>query len=214
MNEIIRIISDIMLKFAQFWAVFIAIAIIVIAGIYLFLIDKRHPKIRFLAYDKGTFVDIERRLIGNMVVKANILDLLFIKDKLFGPRIEDYDYVRKGNQKIYLAKIGAGGTLIPLKINEQRHSLDEISAISAKTLAMEYINCMDEVKERIEKANPFWTALIGTLPLAIVLVLVFAIFWAFTTFTLDVMKEIMQPLQTIIEKYEGGNINVTITSSQ
>jgi hypothetical protein len=209
-------ISSFMMALAQMWMVIIAAGFILIGLIYLYIIHKRFPVRKVYLYDRGAWISTTRRQVGGMLVKAGLLDLVLHANKLFGPRIDSFQFVRVGKENYYLAKLGAGNTLIPLKINEQEHSIDEISALGAKALATTYINSMDEVRETIEKSNPFWTALIGTLPLAIVLLLVFALFWSMTDFIMKSIKEVVNPLTDIshqIALYNNQTLNTTTTTS-
>jgi len=216
-GDIAGFISSFMMSLAQMWMVIIAAGFVLIGLVYLYIIHKRFPVRKVYLYDRGSWISTTRRQVGGMLVKAGLLDLIFHANKLFGPRIDSFQFVRVGKENYYIAKLGAGNTLIPLKINEQEHSIDEISALGAKALATTYINSMDEVRETIEKSNPFWTALIGTLPLAIVLLLVFALFWSMTDFILKSIKEVVNPLSEIsrqIAMYNNQTINTTITQTQ
>jgi hypothetical protein len=183
----------------------IVIILGLLAGVaiaYMLMINARYPNVKIKLYDRGNEIKTHRRRIGDMLVHCGFMDLLFNTSKLFGEDIKNFDFLRIGKEKWYVARLGAASTLMPVRFNISGDSniVEDKGIIIAKKLAMEYVNLIDEVNKTLDKNNPFIIGLLSVLPLAIVILLLAIIIYLVLTFFTTDAKAMIDTMKIISDQ--------------
>lgn len=197
----------------QFGQYIILIGIIVsMAGIFYLIIDKRYPKVSFDVIEGKRKITITKRLMNGKIVNGDLISVLMNGSKEIGMSIDNFDYYfvdsGRGSKRRYIAT-RRGQDLIPIKFNEFEIQIEELG--TAREIAMRYINAIDSVDKNMDKQNPIILAIIGVVPIAVILLITGGMTFLILNDALPKLLEV----QTILsaDNLKMANINAEITQN-
>lgn len=197
----------------QFGQYIILIGIIVsMAGIFYLIIDKRYPKVSFDVIEGKRKITITKRLMNGKIVNGDLISVLMNGSKEIGMSIDNFDYYfvdsGRGSKRGYIAT-RRGQDLIPIKFNEFEIQIEELG--TAREIAMRYINAIDSVDKNMDKQNPIILAIIGVVPIAVILLITGGMTFLILNDALPKLLEV----QTILsaDNLKMANINAEITQN-
>jgi hypothetical protein len=197
----------------QFGQYIILLGIIVsMAGIFYLIIDKRYPKVSFDVIEGKRKITITKRLMNGKIVNGDLISVLMNGSKEIGMTIDNFDYYfvdsGRGSKRRYIAT-RRGQDLIPIKFNEFEIQIEELG--TAREIAMRYINAIDSVDKNMDKQNPIILAIIGVVPIAVILLITGGMTFLILNDALPKLLEV----QTILsaDNLKMANINAEITQN-
>jgi len=159
--------------FASFLVLFAVV--IILLFIFYFIINQKYPIVYFDVIEGKRKIKTKRRLLGDLVVPDNLLQILLNGNRLFGFKISDFDYYFDNDKHRTYIATRRGTELIPLRITETGLELTELGM--AREIAMRYINAIDSTKQDLDKQNPIILALISVLPIGVLVILTGVMFY-------------------------------------
>ena len=186
--------------------------VVAMAGIFYKIIDSRYPKVAFDVIEGKRKITITKRLMNGKVANGDLISILMNGNKQIGMTIDNFDYYfvdsRGGSKRRYVAT-RRGLDLIPIKFNEFEIQIEELG--TAREIAMRYINAIDSVDKTMDKQNPIILAIIGVVPIAVILLITGGMTFLILNDALPKLLEV----QTILsaDTLKMANINAEITQN-
>lgn len=153
--------------YTQYISVVVILGLLVLfGGLYLFILDRRFPNVKFRIYEGNRTYQLTQRVIGDKIIDGGLIAILINGNKLIGEDLKTFDYVYEENRfgapsKVYLATY-RNKILVPIKKSEMTLEISPLA--SAREIAIRYVNLIDNVEKQLDKSNPIINALISAVP--------------------------------------------------